>query len=85
MKFNEVCEERFTGKYEFIAANSVPVHNHRFMRLSNNKLIVPPVHNLMIISQYSLIQNKSTLGIYLPNYLLNSVTWLVAVNFGSFW
>ena len=57
----------------------------RFMRLSNNKLILPTVHNLMIFSQYSLIQNKSTLRIYHPNYLLNSITWLVAVNFGSFW
>ena len=64
MKFNEVCVERYTGRYEFyIAPNFVAVYNHRFMRL---------------------IQNKSTLGIYHPNYLLNSVTWLVAVNFGIF-
>ena len=61
------------------------VHYHRFIRSSNNILIVPTMRKLMIISQYSLIQNKSNLGIYHPNYLLNSVTWLVAVNFGSFW
>ena len=30
MKFNEVCGERFTGRYEFIASNVVAVHNHRF-------------------------------------------------------
>ena len=57
----------------------------QYMHSSNNKLIVPTVHNLMIILKYSLIQNKSTLGIYHPNYLLNYVTWIVAVNFGSFW
>ena len=38
MKFNEVCVERYTGRYEFyIAPNFVAVHNHRFMRSSNNK------------------------------------------------
>ena len=84
MKFNEVCGERLTGRYELIASNFVAVHNHRFTCSSNNKLIVPTVRNLMIISQYCLIQNKSTLEIYHLNYLLNSITWLVAVNFGSF-
>ena len=50
MKLNEVCVERYTGRYEFyIAPNFVAVHNHRFMRSSNNKRIVSTVHNLMII------------------------------------
>ena len=50
MKFNEVCVERYTGRYEFYtAANFVAVHNHRFMRSSNNKRIVSTVRNLMII------------------------------------
>ena len=51
MKFNEVCVERYTGtRYEFyIAPNFVAVHNHRFMRSSNNKRIVSTVRNLMII------------------------------------
>ena len=40
-----------------------------------------------VLDDYLIVQfnsNKSTLGIYHPNYLLNSVTWLVAVNFGIF-
>ena len=50
MKFNEVCVERYTGRYEFyITPNFVAVHNHRFMHSSNNKRIVSTVHNLMII------------------------------------
>ena len=45
-----LCVERYTGRYEFyIAPNFVAVHNHRFMRLSNNKRIVSTVRNLMII------------------------------------
>ena len=50
MKFNEVCVERYTGRYEFyIAPNFVAVHNHRFMHSSNNKCIMSTVRNLMII------------------------------------
>ena len=52
MKFNEVCVERYTGRYEFyIAPNFVAVHtcNHRFMHSSNNKRVVSRVRNLMII------------------------------------
>ena len=46
MKFNEVCVERYTGRYEFyIAPNFVAV----LLRLSNNKRIVSTVRNLMII------------------------------------
>ena len=47
MKLNEVCGERLTGRYKFIASNFVAVHNHRFMRLSNNKLIVPTVRHFL--------------------------------------
>ena len=50
MKFNEVCVERYTGRYEFyIAPNFVAFHNHRFMRSSNNKRIVSTVRNFVII------------------------------------
>ena len=44
IKFNEVCVERYTVR---VAPNFVAVHNHRFMR-SNNKRIVSTVRNLMI-------------------------------------
>ena len=51
MKFIEyVWKDNNTGRYEFyIAPNFVAVHNHRFMRSSNNKRIVSTVRNLMII------------------------------------
>ena len=50
MKFNEVCVERYTGRYKFyIAPNFVAVHNQRFMHSSNNKHIMSTVRNLVII------------------------------------